>query len=83
MLGADINSIASDDRLQSRVWITVLSLVLLAASYFIFMVPEATLIDTPSCILEVTEVHSGVLFDLLVVLAMMLGVAASSSPLGR
>ena len=51
-------------------------------SYFIFMVPEMSLIDTPSCIPKVTEVHSGVLFDLLVVLAMMLGVVASNSPLG-
>jgi len=58
-------------------------LVLLVAAYFIFMAPEATLINTPSCILKVTEVHSGVLFDLLVVLAMMLGVVASNSPLGR
>ena len=58
-------------------------LVLLATSYFIFMVPKTSLIDTPSCIPKVTEVHSGVLFDLLVVLAMMLGVVASSSPLGR
>ena len=47
------------------------------------MAPEAMLIDTPSCIPKVTEVHSGVLFDLLVVLAMMLGVVASNSPLGR
>ena len=46
------------------------------------MAPEATLIDTPSCIPKVTEVHSGVLFDVLVVLAMMLGVVASNSPLG-
>ena len=52
-------------------------LVLPAASYFIFMASETTLIDTPSCISKVTEVHSGVLFDLLVVLAMMLGVASS------
>ena len=58
-------------------------LVLLATSYFIFMAPETSLIDTPSCILKVTEVHSGVLFDLLVVLAMMLGVVATNSPLGR
>ena len=47
------------------------------------MAPKATLIDTPSCIPEVTKVHSGILFDLLVVLAMMLGVVASNSPLGR
>ena len=46
------------------------------------MAPEATLINTPSCILKVTEVHSGVLFDLLVVLAMMLSMVASNSPLG-
>ena len=83
VVGADISSIASADRLQSCVRITVLLLVLLAASYFIFMAPEATLIDTLSCILKVTKVHSSVLFDLLVVLAMMLGVVASNSPLGR
>ena len=47
------------------------------------MAPEATLIDTSSCISKVTEVHLGVLFDLLVVLAMMLDVVASNSPLGR
>jgi len=41
------------------------------------MAPEVTLIDTPSCNLEVTEVHSGVLFDLLVVLTVMLDVVAS------
>ena len=58
-------------------------LVLLATSYFIFMVPETSLIDTPSCIPKVTEVHSSVLFDLLVVLAMMLGAVALSSPLER
>ena len=52
-------------------------LVLPAASYFIFMAPETMLIDTSSCIPKVTEVHSGVLFDLLVVLAMMLGVVSS------
>ena len=58
-------------------------LVFLAAVYFFFMVTEETLLDTPSCIPKVTEVHSSVLFDLLVVLAMMLGVVASNSPLGR
>ena len=47
------------------------------------MAPETSLIDTPSCILKVAEVHSGVLFDLLVVLAMMLGVVTSNSLLGR
>ena len=58
-------------------------LILLAMSYFIFMAPETSLIDTLPCIPEVAEVHSGVLFDLLVMLAMMLGVVASNSPLGR
>jgi len=40
------------------------------------MPTEATLLDMPSCIPEITEVHSSVLFDLLVVLAMVLGVVA-------
>ena len=83
VVGADISVIAGDDRLQSCVRITVLLLVLLAASYFIFMAPEAMLIDTPSCIPKVTEVHSSVLFDLLVVLAMKLGVVAPGSPLEK
>ena len=47
------------------------------------MAPEVMLIDTPLCILKITEVHSGILFDLLVMLAMMLGVVASNSPLER
>ena len=40
------------------------------------MVTEATLLDMPSCILEITEVHSSIQFDLLVVLAMVLGTVA-------
>ena len=51
-------------------------LVLLVAAYFIFMATEATLLDMPSCIPKITEVHSSVLFDLLVVLAMVLGAVA-------
>ena len=51
--------------------------------YFIFMAPEATLLDTPSRIPEVAEMHSSILFDLLVMLAMMLGLVAPSSPLER
>ena len=43
------------------------------------MAVEATLLDTPSCILEIAKVHSSVLFDLLVVLAMVLGVVAPNS----
>ena len=58
-------------------------LVLLAAAYFIFMVTEATLLDTPSCIPEVAEVHSSVLFDLLVVLAIVFSAVAPDSPLER
>jgi len=58
-------------------------LVLLAVVYFFFMATEATLLDTPSCIPKVTEVHSSVLFDLLVVLAMKLGVVAPGSPLEK
>ena len=57
-------------------------LVLLAAAYF-FMVTKTMLLDTPSCIPEITEVHSSVLFDLLVMLAMMLGAVAPGSPLER
>jgi len=79
----NIGSVAGDDRLQSCVRVAVFLLVLLATSYFIFMAPETSLVDTPSCVPKIAEVHSGVLFDLLVVLAMMLGAVASNSPLGR
>ena len=47
------------------------------------MATEATLLDTVSCILEVAEVYSSVLFDLLVVLVMVLGAMALDFPLGR
>ena len=56
-------------------------LVLLVVAYFFFMVTETTLIDTPSCILEITEVHSSVLFDLLIVLAMVFGAVPPCSTL--
>ena len=46
------------------------------------MATEATLLDMPSCIPEVAEVHSSVLFDLLVVLAMVFRAMALGSPLG-
>jgi len=53
------------------------------AAYFIFMATKATLVDTSSCIPEVAEVHSSVLFDLLVVLAMVFDAVALGSPLER
>ena len=46
------------------------------------MATEATLLDTPSSVPEVAEVHSSVLFDLLVVLAMVFRAVAPGSPLG-
>ena len=51
--------------------------------HFIFVVTKAMLLDTPSCIPKVAEVHSSVLFDLLVVLAMVFGVMAPGSLLER
>ena len=47
------------------------------------MTTETVLLDTPSCILEVAEVHSSILFDLLVMLAMVFDVVAPGSPLER
>ena len=52
-------------------------------AYFIFMVTEVALLDTSSWIPEVAEVHSSVLFDLLVMLAMVLGAVALGYPLER
>ena len=56
-------------------------LVLLAAAYFIFMVTEAAFVDASSCISKIVEVHSDVLVDLLVVLAVMFDAVAPSSAL--
>ena len=47
------------------------------------MATEATLLDMPSCIPEVAEVHSSVLFDPLVVLAKVFGAVTPSFPLER
>ena len=58
-------------------------LVLLAVAYFFFMATEVVFVDTSLCILEIVEVHSNVLFDLLVVLAMVFGAVAPGSPLER
>ena len=55
-------------------------LVLLAAVYLVFMATEEMLLDTPSRNPEVAEVHSSVLFDLLVMLAMVFGAVAHGSP---
>ena len=56
-------------------------LVLLAAAYFFFVATKATLVDTSSCVAEIIEVHSDVLVDLLVVLAVMFNAVAPSSTL--
>ena len=55
-------------------------LILLVVVYF-FMATEATLVDTSSCVSEIIEVHSDVLVDLLVVLAVMFNAVAPSSAL--
>jgi len=44
------------------------------------MATETTLLDMLPYILEVAKVHSSVLFDLLVVLAMVFGAVAPGSP---
>jgi len=56
-------------------------LVLLAVAYFIFMATEAAFVDTSSCISKIVEVHSDVLVDLLVELAVMFNAVAPSSAL--
>ena len=56
-------------------------LVLLAVAYFIFMVTEVAFVDTSLCISEIVEVHSDVLVDLLVRMALMFNVVAPSSAL--
>ena len=60
-------------------------LVLLVEAYFFFMVTKAVLVDTSSCVSKIIEVHSDVLVDLLVVLAVvvMFNAVAPSSALER
>ena len=55
-------------------------LVLLAVAYF-FIATKTPFIDTSLCISEIVEVHSDVLVDLLVGLAVMFNVVAPSSAL--
>jgi len=47
-------------------------------AYFFFMATKAALVDTSSCISEIIEVHSDVLVDLLVVLAVIFNAVAPS-----
>ena len=49
-------------------------------AYFFFMATEAAFVDTSSCISEIVELHSNVLVDLLVMLAVMFNAVAASSP---
>ena len=56
-------------------------LVLLTVAYCFFMATEAMLVNTSSCISEIIKVHSDVLVDLLVVLAVMFDAVAPSSAL--
>ena len=56
-------------------------LVLLAAAYFFFMATKAAFVNMSSCISEIVEVHSDVLVDLLVWLAVMFNAVAPSSAL--
>jgi len=47
------------------------------------MATKAMLLDTPPRILEIAKMYSSILFDLLVVLAMVFGVMPPGSPLER
>ena len=56
-------------------------LIFLTAAYFFFMVTETALVDTSSRVLEIIEVRSDVLVDLLVVMVRVFDAVALSSPL--
>ena len=47
-------------------------------AYFFYMATEVALVNTSSCVSEIIEVHSDILVDLLVVLAVMFNVVAPS-----
>ena len=55
--------------------------VLLAAANFVFMVTETAFVDASSCISKIVEVHSDVLVDLLIALAVMFNAVAPRSTL--
>ena len=76
-----IYGVADIEWLEGRVWITELLLVFLMAAYFFFMAIETALVDTSSRISKIVEVHSDMLVDLLVMLAVMFNVVAPSSTL--
>ena len=50
-------------------------------AYFFFMMTKAAFVDMSSCISDIVEVHSDVLVNLLVVLAVMFDAVAPSSTL--
>ena len=56
-------------------------LILLVAAYFVFMATKAAFVDASSCMSKIVEVHSDILVDLLVGLAVMFNAVAPSSAL--
>ena len=56
-------------------------LVVLTVAYFFFVATKTVFVDTPSCISEIVEVHSDILVNLLVMLAVMFNAIAPSSAL--
>ena len=81
VVGAVVYNIAGIEQLESRVQVTILLLILLAATYFLFMAVEAAFIYKSLCISKIVEVHLDILVDLLVVLAVMFNAVAPSSAL--
>ena len=67
--------------LEGCVQITELLLVFLTSAYFLFMARETAPVDLTSHVLEVVEVRSDVLFDLLVMLMRVVDAVPPSSPL--
>ena len=55
----------------------------MVAAYFVFVATKPMVLNTPLRIPEVAEMYSSILFDLLVMLAMVFGAVAPSSPLDR
>ena len=74
-----ICGVAGIEWLEGYVRVTELLLVFLTAAYF-FMVRETAPVDMMSRVLEIVDVLSGILFDLLVVLARVVDAVPPSSP---
>jgi len=76
-----IYSIASVKWLKGCIRITKFLLIFLTLAYFLFMARETAPVNMTSCIMEIVDVRSDILVDLLVELVRVVDMVPPSSPL--